>query len=280
MVSSQSTRSPRPSPGFSSLCALGASALSFPSCPCSGGPSGPRLSLTPSPSASRLSLFAKKPENVSLLFSYSYTLFCRAQNAKPLTFKRFRTLWQKHPGWGSHLSNERVQSVPGSFSDHDSPNTNHNSRPLLATRHSAAVYPERGRRATKPFRIRTYEKCACNFFRIRTSKIQDLKSFRICTYEKRPGEGVLTTCANLPWRMTHLRRLSMILNAAASDAATFGHTDIGTMGQTRSARAISEKRAGSHFSRSEVRNILEHVAAADWWSCATAGRLSVLREAE
>ncbi len=34
------------------------------------------------------------------LFSYSYALFCHAQNTKPLIFKRFRTLCQKHPGWG------------------------------------------------------------------------------------------------------------------------------------------------------------------------------------
>src|SRR6202007_1435474 len=67
----------------------------------------------------------------------------------------------------------------------------------------------------------------------------------------------ITTCANLPWRMTHLRRLSMILNATASDAAALAYTNIGTMGQIRSTRAISEKRTGSNFSESEVRNILE-----------------------
>src|ERR1700751_1793225 len=66
-----------------------------------------------------------------------------------------------------------------------------------------------------------------------------------------------TTCANLPWRTTHLRRLSMILNATASDAAALAYTNIGTMAQTRSTRAISEKRTGSNFSKSEVQNILE-----------------------
>jgi hypothetical protein len=49
----------------------------------------------------------------------------------------------------------------------------------------------------------------------------------------------------------------MILNATASDAAALAYTNIGTMGQTRSTRAISEKRTGSNFSRSEVRNIVE-----------------------
>src|SRR5580658_5138480 len=67
----------------------------------------------------------------------------------------------------------------------------------------------------------------------------------------------ITTCANLPWQTIHLRRLSMILNATASDAAALAYTNIGTMGQTRSTRAISEKRTGSSFSKSEVRNIVE-----------------------
>src|ERR1700740_2515551 len=66
----------------------------------------------------------------------------------------------------------------------------------------------------------------------------------------------ITTCANLPWRMTHLRRLSMILNATASDAAALAYTNIGTMGQIRSTRAIWEKRTGSNFFKSEVRSLL------------------------
>src|SRR5271169_6035584 len=47
---------------------------------------------------------------------------------------------------------------------------------------------EGSRPTTKARRIRIYEKCACNSFKIRTSKTQDLKPFRICTYEK-TGEG-------------------------------------------------------------------------------------------
>ena len=42
---------------------------------------------------------------------------------------------------------------------------------------------------TNPFRIRTSEKQASNFFRICTSKTQHLKPFRIRTYKKR-GVGV------------------------------------------------------------------------------------------
>src|ERR1700680_3155083 len=40
-------------------------------------------------------------------------------------------------------------------------------------------------------RIRTCEKCAPNPFRICTYKTQDLKPFRIRTYEKIPGGGPL-----------------------------------------------------------------------------------------
>jgi hypothetical protein len=55
----------------------------------------------------------------------------------------------------------------------------------------------------------------------------------------------------------HLRRLFMIRNAMGSDAAALAYTNIGTMEQTRSTRAISEKRTGSSSSKSEVRNTLE-----------------------
>lgn len=53
------------------------------------------------------------------------------------------------------------------------------------------VHVAKGPFAPIPFRIRTYEKRAGNFFRIRTYKTRHLKSFRIRTYEKRPGGGVL-----------------------------------------------------------------------------------------
>src|SRR5258705_13523506 len=47
-----------------------------------------------------------------------------------------------------------------------------------------------------------------------------------------------------------LRKQSMILIATASAAAALVYMNIGTMGRTRSTRAISEKRTGSNFSRS------------------------------
>jgi hypothetical protein len=58
-------------------------------------------------------------------------------------------------------------------------------QPLL---HSPLVYPEASRRATILCRIRTSAKRAYNSRRIRTSKTQDLKPFRMNTYEK-TGEG-------------------------------------------------------------------------------------------
>ena len=44
--------------------------------------------------------------------------------------------------------------------------------------------------------------------------------------------------------------------ARLRDFAALEYTNIGTMGRKRSTRAISEKRTGSNFSRSELRNLL------------------------
>jgi hypothetical protein len=74
--------------------------------------------------------------------------------------------YRKHPGWGSHPSSQVF-----SFCN-------------LTTRHSRLVYPEASRRTTISFRICTSPKRARNSRRIRTSKTQDLKPFRIRTYKK------------------------------------------------------------------------------------------------
>jgi hypothetical protein len=42
------------------------------------------------------------------LFSYSYALFCSGENAMSIFFSIFRTLWQKHPGWGYAILNFSV----------------------------------------------------------------------------------------------------------------------------------------------------------------------------
>jgi hypothetical protein len=39
------------------------------------------------------------------LFSYSCALFCHNENDKLFVFRRFHTLCQKHPGWGSAIDN-------------------------------------------------------------------------------------------------------------------------------------------------------------------------------
>ena len=217
MISSQSSQSRRLSPGFSSLCAPGASAFSSPdvrffnfklstACPERSRSACPERSrrvnfpsLSPFPAT--LTSPLQPLENTATLSSAFATL-TRRVNHNPFVCHSYA----KHPGWGSHLSNERVRRAPGSLSDHDSRNTNHNSHPLLVARHSppvpaSALFPPpvtgHQSQVTKSFIIRTYEKCVRNSFRIRTSKIQHLKPFRMNTYKK-IGEGVVcagqTTC--------------------------------------------------------------------------------------
>src|SRR5260370_19491113 len=48
-----------------------------------------------------------------LLFSYTYELFWPLQNLNPFLFMRFRTLCQKHPGWGWGASSHSAE--PCSF---------------------------------------------------------------------------------------------------------------------------------------------------------------------
>jgi len=98
----------------------------------------------------------------SPLFSYSYALFCHHENDNLFVFTRFRTLSQKHPGWG-HLLQTKIFSF-GNLATHYSP------------------------LSTISFIIRTSAKHARNTSRIRTSKTQDLKPFRMNTYRK-TGEG-------------------------------------------------------------------------------------------
>jgi hypothetical protein len=98
----------------------------------------------------------------SPLFSYSCALFCHNENDNLFVFRRFRTLSQKHPGWGRLL-----QTKIFSFGN-------------LTTNYSPL--------STISFTIRTYEKRARNSRRIRTSKTQHLKPFRMNTCKK-TGEG-------------------------------------------------------------------------------------------
>jgi hypothetical protein len=67
-----------------------------------------------------------KCEIISPLFSHSSALFCHGQTAKPFIFRRFRTLSQKHPGWGTL----RLLSTPDPCTDSQKQAP---ASPLLAT---------------------------------------------------------------------------------------------------------------------------------------------------
>ena len=104
------------------------------------------------------SLPCKTSAKINPWISYSSALFKKQCFDNPLYINTLRALLQ-NTGGGTHS--------PKIFSHFFS---------LLATRHSSL--------ATKSRRICTYVKSASNPFTIRTSKTQDLKSFRIRTYEK------------------------------------------------------------------------------------------------
>jgi hypothetical protein len=74
----------------------------------------------------------------------------------------------------------------------------------LATHHSSL--------ATIPFRIRTSKTLARNSCRIRTSKTQDLKPFRMNTYEKKGVGGPL----GFRYLLTSLRHSLIISSASAT----------------------------------------------------------------
>jgi len=98
------------------------------------------------------------PENTTTLSSVFATL------TRPVKHKFFVChSYKKHRGWG------------------------HTSCPL-----SLIALP------TIPFGMRTYAKCACKRLRIRTSKTQDLKPFRIRTYEPPQGGAPFPFIAALP----------------------------------------------------------------------------------
>ena len=113
-------------------------------------------------SCSTFSLFCKTSAKINPWFSYSSALFKKQRFDIPFPINSFRTLWQNT---GGGTPQARISSR--FFS-------------ILAARCSSL--------AAKPRRICTYEICARNPFTIRTSKTQDLKPFRIRTYEK-PGGG-------------------------------------------------------------------------------------------
>jgi hypothetical protein len=107
--------------------------------------------LTPFPAT--LTSHRQFAENTSTLSPAFATLTIRVK-VNPFVCHSYR----KHTGWGHPLA---ARILSPSF------------RPTVANL----------------FRIRTYEKCAPNSFRIRTCKTRHLKPFRMNTYRK-IGEGV------------------------------------------------------------------------------------------
>jgi len=95
---------------------------------------------------------------------------------------------KKHPGWGPAIVNFFVAQISDlavrQVTSHKSPVTASALFLPPVTGHQSQV--------TKSFTIRTYEKHARNSRRIRTSKTQDLKLFRINTYKK-TGRGPAPT---------------------------------------------------------------------------------------
>ncbi len=108
-----------------------------------------------------LSPFYKKSEKITPLFSDSSALFKKERLDNSFSINSFRTLLQ-NTGGGT--------PPPKIFSLFFC---------VPSTAHSSS--------SAKSRRIRTYAKRARNPFTIRTSKTQDLKPFRIRTYEKTPG---------------------------------------------------------------------------------------------
>jgi len=147
-----------------------------------------------SPSSARslfgLSLFCKKCQKITRLFSDSSALFKKECSDNSFSINSFRTLLQ-NTGGGT--------PPPKIFSLFFC---------ILATAHSSS--------SAKSSRIRTYAKRARNPFTIRTSKTQHLKPFRICTYEKTPGgpQPVL-----FPLRPKQIRNIQVL----PSSASPFGN---------------------------------------------------------
>ncbi len=111
-------------------------------------------------------------------FSYSSALFCTARSRISFSFNSFRTLYLKHPGWGSPSAS--ANSVPSalkstrSFTPCDPFETHH--------RRVAAI----------SFIFRTSAKHVRNSRGLCTFKTQDLKPFLMSSYEKtREGEAPL-----------------------------------------------------------------------------------------
>src|SRR6202790_4902701 len=124
------------------------------------------------------------------------------------------------------------------------------------------------------FRIHTYEKRVCNPCRICTSKTQDLKSFRIRTYEKTTGGwGVSFEWDSQYWLSPYTFHLPRIIDHASqghrfsqpSDLPTLKHFNAPQSPATNSPRAIlppvcAEEAPSSPHTPAGGGQTLDHVA--------------------
>jgi hypothetical protein len=133
---------------------------------------GPRFSAFRFPSCYTLSLFCKKSEKTNSLFSNSSALPKKECFSNSFPVKSFRTL----------LQNTRGATLPSA----------------IISPFSTLWNTHRSELAANSRRIRISAKHTPNHFRIRSSKTQDLKLFRIRTYEKTRGRG--------PYRQPDTRR--------------------------------------------------------------------------
>jgi hypothetical protein len=115
-----------------------------------------------------LSLFCKTCSKINPSFSYSSALSEKEYFDYPFPINSFRPLWQ-NTGGGTPQAR-------------------------ISSRFFSILAPRCSPLAAKSLRIRTYEIYVRNPFTIRTSKTQDLKPFRIRTYEK-TGEGGPIKCS-------------------------------------------------------------------------------------
>ena len=201
MFSSQSSPSPSPSPDSSLLCALDASPISSFPLPFNFELSTINfLSLSPFPAI--LTGHPELNENKTTL-SLAFVTLTSTVTHNPFACHSYK----KHPGWQSVIINFFVaQTSVCAFSRRSAsersqakhphelenlavmPVTSHKS-PVTAWVLSLPPVTSHQSPITKSFIIRTSAKPSRNPFGIRTSKSQDLKPFRMNTYEKTGGGG-------------------------------------------------------------------------------------------
>ena len=155
------------------------SPLSFanPALPTLDIPSMPPLS----PLFATLTAHSQATENKATLSPFPATLTAHV-NHNPFVCHSYK----KHPGVRSHPSSQSLRVAAALFPNplvaRVSPVTDHQS-PVTKSFTTLSL------RVVLARKIRTSEKYSRNSFRIRTSKTQDLKLFRMNTYEKTPQGG-------------------------------------------------------------------------------------------